>query len=134
MADEVAAGGEDAVGDGVLEELPESDGGESKASDFVGEPEGEGLAAAGLFPALVAQDSPSAEDRLPGTVLVKAVEKAVADERADAVAMRTGGQLEPFEKSVELVVIVVKASQLVHGASSAKIAIVASRGRSGVAG
>lgn len=134
VAVEVVAGGEDAVGQGVLEELPESGGGQAEASDFVGEPDGEGLAATGQFPALVAQDSPSADDRLPGTVLVKAVDKAVANEGADAVAMRTGGQLEPFEKGVELVVVAVKASQLVHGPSSAKIAIVAAHGRSGVAG
>ena len=84
-----ADGGEDAVGDGVLEEAPQTGGGQAEASDFVGDPDAEGPPAAGPCVAVAAKDPPGAEGLSLGAAVVKTVQKAVLNESADDLAVRT---------------------------------------------
>ena len=110
-----ADGGEDAAGDGALEEPPQSAGGQAEPSDFVGEPDAEGPPATGPCIAVAAKDPPGADAFSPGVALVKAVQKAVANQRADDLAVRTGRLLEPFGNRVPFLVAAVKPSLLTHG-------------------
>ena len=131
MAVEGAKGGEEAVGDGDWEEVPQAGGGQCEASDFVGEPDGEGPSAAGSCLAVAAKDPPGAECFSLGAALVKAVQKAVANESADDLAVRTGGLLEPFGQGVEFLGVAVKPWLLSHWISSAKIVILPEGGGAG---
>ena len=80
MAVEGAKGGEEAVGDGDWEEAPQAGGGQCEASDFVGEPDGEGPSAAGPSVAVAAKDASGAEGLSLRAALVKTVQKAVLNE------------------------------------------------------
>jgi len=131
MAVEAADGGEDAVGDGVLEEAPQASGGQAEAADFVGEPDGERPPAARPCVAVAAKDPPCAEGLSLGAVLVKSVQKAVANESADNLTVRTGGLLEQFGNGVEFLGVAVKPSLLAHAISSAKIVILPEQGGAG---
>ena len=66
LAIEGADGGEDAAGDGELEEPPQSAGGQAEPSDFVGEPDAEGPPATGACVAVAAKDPPGAHASFAG--------------------------------------------------------------------
>ena len=61
LAVDGAAGGDDAAGDGELEEPPQSAGGQAEPSDLVGEPDAEGPSATGTCMAVAAKDPPGAD-------------------------------------------------------------------------
>jgi hypothetical protein len=84
------AGGENGAGDGELEELPQRAGVHAEASDFIGPPDAEGAAAAGPSVAVAAKDPPGADG------IWLAIQAAVADERADDLAVRARRLLEPL--------------------------------------
>ena len=94
-----ADGGDDAAGHGVLEEPPQAAGGQAEPANFVGTPDAESPPAARPTVAVAAKDPPGADGFLPGAAVVKAAQIAVADERADHLAMRTRRQLEPLSQS-----------------------------------
>ena len=107
-------------------------GGQAEASDFVGEPDAEGAPAAGSCVAVAAKDPPGAEGLSLGAALVKAVQEAVANQRADDLAVRTGRQLEPFGNGVPFLVVARKPALLAHGTMPPrKIVIVPARGGAG---
>src|SRR5271156_1764993 len=87
-ATEGAAGGGDAKGDGVLEEQPQSGGGQAEPPDLVGQPDAEGPAATGTRVAIAAKDSPGAHRLFLGTGLVKTVQETVPNQRPDHLAVR----------------------------------------------
>lgn len=120
MALEAAEGGTDAVGDDLLEESPESAGGQAEASDLVGEEDAEGLAAAGACIAIAAKDAAGAAGPPLGMAFVKTVEKAMANEVADGFAVGARGQFELFGEGVPFVVVAVKPRLVAHAASSEK--------------
>jgi hypothetical protein len=99
LASDGAAGGEDAAGDGDLEEPPQSPGGEAEPSDFVGEPDAERPPATGACPAVAAEDAPAAHRLSPRAALVKSVQTAVPIQRADDLAMRAWRLLEPLRNA-----------------------------------
>ena len=68
MAGAAANGGEDAVGDGALQEAPQGGGGQAEASDFVGQPDGEGSPAAGTCLAVAAKDAAGSEGFAVGSL------------------------------------------------------------------
>ena len=53
-------------------------------------------------------------DLAPGAAVVKAEQKAVPNQRADDLAVRTGRQLEPFGNGVPFLVAAVKPALLAH--------------------
>ena len=134
MGEAGAAGGNDAVGDGVLQEAPQGGGGHGEASDFVGGPDAEGATAAWSGIAVAAQDAACAEGFAARVGVVKTGEKAVANESADNLAVWTGDQLEALDKGLPFFDAAIKPALLDHVAPSAKNVIVAEGGRSGVAG
>jgi hypothetical protein len=70
---------------------------------------------------------------LPGVGLVKAAQKAVPNQRADNLAMRTRRLLEPPSHRGPFLVVADKTSLLTHaGQASTKIMILPARGRGGV--
>ena len=105
----------DAAGDGELEELPQSAGGQAEPSDFVGEPDAEGPPATGACIAVAAKDPPGAHGSFAGAALVEAVQTAVPNQRADDLAMRTGRLLEPFGDRRPFLVAAEKPALLAHG-------------------
>ena len=118
------------AGDGRLEERPERGSGQTEPSDFVGEPDAEGVPAAGPGVAVAAKDPPGA-DRWPVVALVIAIGRTMPIQRADDPAVRTGRQFELLGNRVPLLVVAVK--PLAHGdRASAKIAILPAWGRCGV--
>lgn len=128
-----ADGSADAVGDGALEEAPQTAGGQAEPSDLVGEPDAEGPPATATCLAVAAKDPPRADRFSLRAALVKSAEKAVSNQRADNLAVRTGRLLEPFGDRVPFLRAAVKPSLLAHGVhASAKIVILAAWGRGGV--
>src|SRR5579859_2574606 len=107
MAVEAAESGADAAGDDLLEELPECVAGQAESPDLVGDPDAEGLAAAVACIAVAAKDTASASGFAVRAGVVKTVEKAVANEVADGIAVGTGCELELFAEGVEFVVVAV---------------------------
>ena len=71
-------------------------GGQAEPPDFVGEPDAEGPPATGPGVAVAAKDPPGAQRSFLGAALVKSVQKAVPNQRADNLAVRAGRLLEPF--------------------------------------
>ena len=134
MAVEAAKGGEEAVGDGNLEEAPQVGGGQCEASDFVGEPDGEGPSAAGPSVAVAAKDASGGEGLSLRAALVKTVQKAVLNESADNLAVRTRGQFESLGNGGPFFGVAVKPSLLAHLACSAKKSDYTGTGKGGVAG
>ena len=127
-----AAGGEDAKGDGVLEEQPQSGGGQAEPSDLVGQPDAEGSAATGTRVAIAAKDSPGAHRLFLGTGLVAPVQETVPNERAEHLAVRAARLLEPFGNRGPLLVATEKPSFLAHGVAPPEIAILPARPSGGV--
>jgi hypothetical protein len=113
LAVDGADGSEDAVGDGTLEEPPQSAGGQAEPSDFVGEPDAESASATAPCLAVAAKDPPRTQ-RLLLVALVKSVQKAVPNECADNLAVGTGRLLEPFGHRVPFLGSAVKPSFLAH--------------------
>ena len=108
-------------------------GGQAEPSDFVGEPDAEGPPATGPCIAVAAKDPPGADRLSLGAAVVKAVQKAVPNQRADDLAVRTGRQLEPFRNRDPFLGAAVKPSLLAHSDhASAKIVILPAWGRGGV--
>ena len=69
-----AAGGEDRAGDGMLEEAPQTAGGQAEPSDFVGVPGAEGASATRTSIAVAAKDPPGAFGFAPGAAIVKSIQ------------------------------------------------------------
>ena len=133
MAAAAAASGAEAVGDGAAEEAVQAGGGQAEAADFIGEPDGDGPAAAGACVAVAAKEAVRAAGHAWGG-FVKAVQRAVANESADDLAVGTGGELEPLDDGVPIVVVAAEPAMRCHGDPSSNSAIVPGRGRRGVAG
>lgn len=104
----------DAAGDGALKESPQSTGCEAQPSDFVGEPDAECPSATMTCIAIAAKDPPSADRFLLGVALVVSVQIAVANQRANRLAMRTRRLLEPLSNRVLFLGAAVKPSLLAH--------------------
>jgi hypothetical protein len=132
---EVAVGGADGCADGTgggeLEELPQTDGGQAEASDLVRAPDAEGPSATRSCLAVAAKDPPRAYGFASGIGVVKSVQKAVPNQRADDLAMRTRGQLEPLGNRVPFLGVLVKPSNIAHG-TTMKIMILPAWEKSGV--
>jgi len=104
----------DAAGDGALEEFPQSAGCQAQPSDFVRAPDAEGPSAAATCAAIAAKDPPSAHRFLLGVALVVSAQIAVANQRANRLAVRTRRLLEPLSNRVPFIVAAVKPSLLAH--------------------
>jgi hypothetical protein len=111
---EGAAGGEDAMGHGALEESPQSAGSEAKPSDFIGEPDAESPPTTGPRLAVAAKNPPGAQRLSARAAFVKPVQTAVPIQRADDLAMRTGRLLELFHHREPFVAVAEKPSLLPH--------------------
>jgi hypothetical protein len=109
-----AAGSEYAAGDGALEEPPQSHGGQAEPPDLVGGPDAEGPSATATSMAVAAKDPPGAHGFFPTAALVETVQKAMPDQRANALAARARHQLEPFRKRRPYLVAVAKPALLAH--------------------
>ena len=116
LAADGVAGGQDTGGDGNLEEMPQSVGGNAEASEVVGEPDAEGPAATGTCLAVAAKDAPCAQYFSPGVALVGSGETAVPNQCADHFAVRAGHVLEPLCNGRPLPVVAIDAEPLAHGA------------------
>src|SRR5271163_3530551 len=97
MAVGSADGCDHGAGDGALEEAPQAAAGQAEPANFVGTPHAESPPAARPTVAVAAKDASSPHGLMPAAV-VKAAQIAVADERADSLAMRTRRQLEPLNQ------------------------------------
>ncbi len=97
-----ADGSGDAASDGALEESPEQVGGEAAAVDFVGEPNAERASATGPEIAVAAKEASGAARFALGAAVVEAVQRAVLNQRADDLAVRTRHLLEPLGQGAEL--------------------------------
>ena len=115
LAADGVAGGQDTGGDGNLEEMPQSVGGNAEASEVVGEPDAEGPAATGTCLAVAAKDAPCAQYFSPGVALVGSGETAVSNQCADHLAVRAGHVLEPLCNGRPFVVVAVEPDLLSQG-------------------
>ena len=113
VSDSADRGG-DAAGDGALEESPQRAGCQAEPSDFVGAPDAERPPATTTGMAVAAKDPPCADRFSLGVALVVAAQIAVANQRADHLAMRTRHQLEPLSHRVPFLVAATKPSLLAH--------------------
>jgi hypothetical protein len=115
MAGGGTAGSDQASGDGVLEEAPQTARGQAEPSDFVCGPDADRPPA--TAPCLaVATKNPPCPDRLTlGVALVIAAQIAVANQRAYHLAVRTGHQLEPLRHRAPFLGAADKPSLLAHG-------------------
>jgi hypothetical protein len=104
----------DASGDGALQESPQRAGGHAQASDFVGKPDTESPTAAASPMAVAAKDPPSADGLALGVAFVVAAQKAVANQRANRFAVRTGRLLETFRNRVPFLLATAKPTLLAH--------------------
>jgi len=82
-----ATGSEDAAGDDALEELPQSAGGQAEPPDFVGAPDAESPSATWPRMAVAAKDPPRALRLFLGAALVKSIQIAMKNQRADNLAV-----------------------------------------------
>ena len=101
-------GGGDTAGNGVLEERPQGAGGQAQPPDFVGDPDAKSPSAAGSPMTVAAEDPPSPDDFLRGIAVVKSVEEAVPDERADRLAMGTDRLFEPLGHRDPLLLVAIE--------------------------
>jgi len=106
--------GGDAVGDGALEESPQSMGCQAQASDFVGAPNAESPPAPAPPIAVAAKDTSSAQRFALGIAVVVTAQIAVPNERANRFTMRTGDLLEPLSNRLPFLVAAAKPPLLVH--------------------
>ncbi len=131
---EMAVGSADGCDQGAghreLEEAPQAAAGQAEPANFVGTPDAESPPAARSAVAIAAKDPPGADGFLPGAAVVKAAQIAVADERANNLAMRTRRQLEPLRQGVPFLVTAAKPS--LHAKHASKNVIVPAWGSSGV--
>lgn len=109
-------GGGEAAGNGVLQKTPQRAGGQAQPSDLVGAPDAERPPATSPGMAIAAKDAPGA-DHFSRAAVVVTIQRTVANQRADNVAMRTGRQLEPLMDGVPLVVATIKPTLLCHARS-----------------
>jgi hypothetical protein len=103
-----------AAGDGVFEEAPQSVRCQAQPSDFVRAPDAEGATAAVPCMAIAAKDPPSANGFLLGVALVVAAQIAVANQRANHLAMRTRRLLELFRNRAPFRFAAVKPTLFAH--------------------
>ena len=106
--------GGDGAGDGASEELPQTTGCQAQPPDFVGAPDAESPSATVTPIAVAAKDSPCAHRFSLGAALVKSVQKAVPNQRANPLAMRARRQLEPLGDRDPFLLAAVKPSLLAH--------------------
>ncbi len=103
---EVGVGGADGGGNaacsGVVEESPEQVGGDAEASDFVGKPDAESASATGPSIAVAAKEASRAACFALGAAVVESIQRAVLNQRADDLAVRTRRLLEPLRQGGEL--------------------------------
>jgi len=123
-----AAGGADTVADGALEKPPQRAARQAEASDFVGEPDAEGPPAAATCLAVAAKDPPGARRRPPPAAVVKAVQQAVANQRAHDLAAWTGRLFEPLGDAAPFLVAAIKPSLLAHGGHASRKIVILRRG------
>src|ERR1022692_467586 len=90
-----ADGREDAAGDGVFEESPQSVGCQAQASDFVRAPNAESPPATRTCIAVAAKDPPRTHRFSLGVVLVIPTQIPMPNQGADNLAVRTRRLLEP---------------------------------------
>jgi hypothetical protein len=131
LAVDGAAGGDEAVDGGALQEAPQTAGSQAKPSDFVSEPDADRATATGSSLALAAQEAACAVGSALGTGVVKSVQRAVANQGAHRMAVGTGRQLEALDDGVPVLVVPVKPWLFVHWEVSRKMVIVPG-GRGGV--
>jgi hypothetical protein len=116
---EMAIGGTDGsangAGGGELEESPKRTGGQAESADFVGTPDAESAPATRPCLAIAAKDASGADGFLFAVFVVKSIQRAVAIEGADNLAMRTGRLLEQLRKRRPFVQAAAKPSLLAHG-------------------
>ena len=118
---------------GGQEEPPQGAGREAQASDFVGKPDADGTPAAGAGIAVAAKDAASADDVARGGGVIKAAQRAMANEVANDMAMRTGRQLESFDEGVPILSAIAEPPYFGHAdCASVKNAILPQRERGGV--
>ena len=124
---ELAFGGADGCADaadnGVLEEAPQTAGGEAEPSDLVGTPDAESPPAPRPCIAVAAKDPPGAHGFSLGTALVKPAQIAVPNQRTDNLAMRTRCLLEPLGNRVPFLGTAAKPSLGAHAPAPTKIVI-----------
>src|SRR5271168_4663996 len=97
MAVDGADGGGQAAAGGAAEKAPQSAGGQAEASDLVGAPDAEGPPATAPCLAIAAKEPPRADGGAL-VALVIAAQKAMANQRADDLAVRAGRLFEPFRQ------------------------------------
>jgi len=107
----------DAVAGGAPEKAAQRSGAEAEAADLVGAPDADGPAAAAPGIAVAAKQPPRPHNFAPGTGFVIAAQTAVANQRADHLAVRAGRQLEPFGQRVPFVIVAAKPLPLAHAVS-----------------
>jgi len=133
VAVDSADGGEDRADGRVLEEPPQTGGGQAEASDLGGAPDAEGPPATRSCLAVAAKDSACADGLVSGAAVVKSIQTAMPDQGADNLAMGTRGQFEALRKRVPILGISEKPPLFAHGShASPKIVILGGRGRCGV--
>jgi len=120
------AGGQNGAGDGELEELPQCAGSHTEASNSVGALDANGPSAAGPSVAVTAEDAPGADG------LLLAVQAAVADQRADDLAVRARRLLEPLCDGQPFLGAAEEPALLTQGHAFPKIKILPTSGRRGV--
>jgi hypothetical protein len=104
----------DAAGNGALQESPHRMGGHAEPSDFVGEPNAEGTATTGTSIPVAAKHPPGADGLAPRISFVVATQKAMPNQRADDLAMRTRHLLETFANRVPFLLAPAKPALLAH--------------------
>jgi hypothetical protein len=109
-----ANGSEDAVGDGALEEAPQTAGGQAEPSDFVGAPDAESPTATATCLAVAAKNPPRADRLSLGMALLIAAQKAVANQRADHLAVRTRHLLKSLRHRAPFLGAADKPTHLAH--------------------
>jgi hypothetical protein len=116
----MAVGGADsceyAAGGGAFKEPPQTTGGQAEPADFVGAPDAEGPPATRACIAVAAKDPPRAHGFSLGVALVKSAQKAMPNQRADNLAMRTRRLLEPLSNRAPFLGAAAKPSLLAHAA------------------
>lgn len=113
VGDDTACRG-NAAGDGASQESPHRVGGHAQSTDFVRKPDAEGAATAGTPMAVAAKDPPSAENLALRVAFVVAAQKAVTNQRANRLAMRTRRLLETFRNRVPFLLAATKPALLAH--------------------
>jgi hypothetical protein len=113
VSDDTACRG-NAAGNGALQESPQRVGGDAQASDFVSKPNAEGATTTRTSMAIAAKDPPSANGLALGVAFVVAAQKAVTDQRANRLAIRTRRLLETIRHRVPFLLAAAKPVLLAH--------------------